>query len=89
MDKFILDRIENELYVLETEDGKTIDVSKNQIKTAAKEGDVLIKKGDGYYFDKVKTKERQNEIEQLMEGMWNDWLKLMKHIKVDIYGIRI
>lgn len=40
---YILDRFEdNDLAVLETDDGTTRDISRNQISPEAKEGDVLL-----------------------------------------------
>lgn len=72
MDKFTVDRIENEFYLLETEDGNIIEVERSLIKESPLEGDILIKKDSYYYLDKDITNSRKKEIENLIEGMWAD-----------------
>lgn len=70
---YILDRFEdNDLAVLETDDGATVDIPRVQIPPEAKEGDVLLElaknEHDGevrYAVDFDATKARRREVSDL------------------------
>lgn len=53
----IIDRIEEELAVVETDDGY-IDVPLSEIEGDARDGAVLAELGDGYTVDEATTEER-------------------------------
>ncbi|MGL5149128.1 MAG: DUF3006 domain-containing protein [Clostridium sp.] len=72
IEHFIIDRVEDDIYVLEDEDGNINDIKKCYIKTEAVEGDVLIKKDIYFYVDKEETEKRKREIGKLMKGLWVD-----------------
>lgn len=70
---YILDRFEdNELAVLETDDGTTLDVPRIQIPPEAKEGDVLLELAENeldgelcYAVDFDATEQRRREVSDL------------------------
>lgn len=72
MDSFIIDRIEGNYVVLETEDENIININKDLVKGNFNEGDVLIKKGDIYIVDPILTKNRRDKIKNMMKGMWDE-----------------
>ncbi|AYE34067.1 DUF3006 domain-containing protein [Clostridium septicum] len=72
MDSFIIDRIEENYVVLETEAENIININKDLVKGNFNEGDVLIKKGDIYIVDPILTKNRRDKIKNMMKGMWDE-----------------
>ncbi|MEG1286452.1 DUF3006 domain-containing protein [Clostridium sp.] len=71
-EKYIVDRIESEYYILETPNGEMINIPKDKFSKSLKEGDVLYKIGSTYSFSEEETKKRMDEIEELMKGMWEE-----------------
>lgn len=63
MDKYILDRFEEDFAVLEREDGSTQAVKKSLLENA-KEGDVLILSDGKYVVDAEETAQRRIRIEE-------------------------
>ena len=61
MEKYILDRFEDEFAVLEKEDGST-DVIKKNLLCNAREGDVIIFTDGKYVVDENETKLRRAAI---------------------------
>lgn len=74
MDKnsFIVDRIEDNIVVLEQNDGKIINIDLSCIDEVPSEGDVLVKIDNIYKVDKEATLRRKNHIGKLMRGMWSN-----------------
>ena len=73
MDKlYIVDRFEGDYIILETPDGKMIDVEKDNVIGKVSEGDCLIYKDNHFLLDEEKTKMRRKEIGDKMKGMWSD-----------------
>ncbi|MED0714296.1 DUF3006 domain-containing protein [Aeribacillus sp. FSL K6-1121] len=70
--KFIIDRFENDIAVCEDENGKIIEISKSQLPKNAETGDVIIQKNNRYYVDKQETSKRRQEIEELMDELFED-----------------
>lgn len=68
MEKFILDRFEENFAVLQKETGKTVDVEKSLLPDA-KEGDVLILECGVYRIDAEETSKRKERIIQKMEKL--------------------
>lgn len=64
----IIDRFEGDLVVVEIE-GETKDFPKEILPSEAKVGDVIEIK---VTLLKVETKKLENEIEQLMQDVWED-----------------
>jgi len=69
--KFIIDRFENDIAVCE-ENGKIIEILKSQLPKNAETGDVIIQKNNRYYVDKQETSKRRQEIEELMDELFED-----------------
>lgn len=65
--RIVIDRIEENVAIVEKEDGEIIEMSKNLIPPDAKEGDVLL-----IQIDKENTIDRQQEITSIMEEVWHD-----------------
>lgn len=69
---YIVDRIEEEYIVLETQYETIIEIKKILVEAGVKEGDCLRKIGENYKIDKKETKERRERISNAMKGMWAD-----------------
>ena len=65
---YIIDRIENDIAVIEYND-KTFEIPKSNLPTGAKEGHVLIKNGESYTIDWDLTKKRHNNIKNRLEKL--------------------
>ncbi len=65
--RVVIDRIEEEIVVVELDDGSMEEMSAGLIPDKAKEGDILIIK-----VDTESTIDRQDEITELMEDLWED-----------------
>ncbi len=63
----VIDRIEEDMAVVETDDGSLYDIPKNLIPSDAKEGDVLL-----IEVDKDSTIDREQEIVDLMDDVWDE-----------------
>ena len=63
MEKYILDRFEENFAVLEKKSGGTIDVNIDLIENA-KEGDVIVEKDGKYFVDEKATLERKALMEE-------------------------
>lgn len=71
-EKYIVDRIESEYYILEASSSEMIKIPKSKVREPLKEGDVLYRIGEEYIFSKEATKKRIDEINELMKGMWEE-----------------
>lgn len=69
---YIVDRLEGNIVVCETEDGKMSNISLEAVNGNPKEGDVLVLNNSKYQIDIEITLKRKKEIEDLMKGMWNE-----------------
>ncbi|HHX59388.1 MAG TPA: DUF3006 domain-containing protein [Epulopiscium sp.] len=63
--RIVIDRIEEEVAVIEKEDGSFVNMSKRLIPPEAKEGDVLQ-----ITVDRSSTVDRVQEITSLMDELW-------------------
>ena len=69
----IIERIEEDIVIIELEDGKHIEVSKNNFPENIKEGDFVFESEDNYFVDVDKTME--NWLEELKTKIiWDKWL---------------
>ncbi|GGB42944.1 DUF3006 domain-containing protein [Fictibacillus barbaricus] len=71
MIKGIIDRFEGEYVVVEI-DGKTKDFLKVYFPKEAKPGDVVYIKGTNIRIEKHETKKLEDEIQKLMDEVWED-----------------
>jgi len=67
---YIVDRKEDKYYILESSNGKMINVNKDEIQKSLKEGDVVYKKNNKYYYDENETQRRKKDIRESMNEMW-------------------
>lgn len=65
--KWIIDRIEGDTAVCETENGGFADIKLESLPTGAKEGDVLI-----LCIDKAKTEKRKEDLNRKMNSLFKD-----------------
>lgn len=65
--RIVIDRIEEEVAVVEKADGSFEEMPKRLIPPEAKEGDVLL-----ITVDKESTVDRAQEITSLMDELWHD-----------------
>lgn len=68
---YVVDRIEGEIIVLETFEGKMIKVNKSEVNSTIKEGDILFKDNKVYFFDEEATKKRRKIIKNISNDIWN------------------
>lgn len=70
--KFIVDRIENKSVVLEDDKKDIILIDIDFFNKQPKDGDVVIMCNNSFYIDEEFTKDKKNEINNLMKGMWEE-----------------
>ena len=68
----IIDRFESDLAIIEVEDGHTLDYPRHLLPIDAEVGDVIIIDGNHFTVDKKETKKRRNEIDGLMDELFED-----------------
>ncbi|WP_138206533.1 DUF3006 domain-containing protein [Haloimpatiens lingqiaonensis] len=69
--KGIIDRFEECFAVIELDNGEMIDIERDKIPKEAKEGDV-IDIGEEITVDLEETKRRKEDIEKMVEDMWEE-----------------
>lgn len=69
MEKYIVDRFEEEYLVLEKETGETLDVLKKEISDAQK-GDVVIFENGKYTVDREETEARKKIIAEKLRKLF-------------------
>ena len=69
MEKYIVDRFEEEYLVLEKETGETLDVLKKEIPDVQK-GDVVIFENGKYTVDREKTEARKKIIAEKLRKLF-------------------
>jgi hypothetical protein len=65
--KYIIDRFEGDLAVVEIEEGVFTNIPKIALPKEAKEGDII-----DVSVDNNETEQRRKNIEKLMENLWAD-----------------
>ena len=68
--KIIIDRLEGNYAVCESNKKEIIKLDRTIIPADAKEGDVLIMKGGIFILDSSETTRRRTKIEELMNDVW-------------------
>lgn len=67
----VIERIEEDIVIIELDDGKHVEVSKNDFPEDIKEGDFVLKYNDQYIIDDDKTSEFRRRIAELQNSLWN------------------
>lgn len=65
----VIDRIEESIAVIEFDNGKIENITLENIKGEAKEGDVLLLKNGLYFIDTEETNKRKKEAESFL-NLW-------------------
>lgn len=69
--KYIIDRFEYDMAILEGDDGIMFDVPRSLVAKDAKEGDCLILAGDDtYIIDESATASRKENIDNLIDDLF-------------------
>ena len=68
--EYIVDRIEDNVAVLEGEDGDMTDVKLAELPEGVKEGDVLELKEGRYRIDCARTQNRREQMEDLFRSLF-------------------
>lgn len=66
----VIDRFEGDFAVCECEDKTILNINVNKLPKNVCEGDVLVIDGVNIRVDYEETKKRKQEIEGLMEDLW-------------------
>ncbi len=72
MELVIIDRFEGDYALCEDEEGQILEIEKSKIPADAKEGDVLVIRGDDIFVDKEETARLRQQIKKLMEELWEE-----------------
>jgi hypothetical protein len=67
----IVDRFEENIAILETEDGH-IRVPRSELPSQTREGDVLVARDKKWVLEPQATHERRKKIKKLAEKLWQD-----------------
>ena len=73
METFIVDRLENDLVILERDNKTFLQVPLTVFVSPVSEGSVVLVDADGnYYVDKAKTAARKAKLFQLQKNIFSD-----------------
>jgi len=65
--EYIIDRIEDGIAVLENKSGEIIELPRKDLPKGAREGQCLIKEGEGYAIDRAGTEKRKAEMKARLD----------------------
>lgn len=70
MKTYIIDRFEENMAICETEENTIVKISRLDLPSESREGDILIQtKDETFYIDSEATKERRRKLEQLFSKL--------------------
>lgn len=67
----VVERIEENIVIVELDDGKYIEVSKNKFPDDIREGDFVFESEDVYFINVDKTVNLRKKITELQNSLWN------------------
>lgn len=67
----IIERIEEDIVVIENDNGDHFEVLKNRFPENIKEGDFVLKSKNNYIIDMEKTIELRKKNTELQNSLWN------------------
>ena len=70
--EYIVDRIEGNYVICETEQGNFLKVERNQLPPNVSEGDVLQEEDGAFQIDQQKTKQRKQKIFNLSKSVFKN-----------------
>lgn len=71
MEIYVIDRIIDDFVIIQGNDMKAITIKRNEIVGFCKEGNVLIKNKEKYFFSQEETEKRINIIKDLTKSLWS------------------
>ncbi len=69
--KISIDRFEGKIAVCEMENGETMEIEKSRLPKGTKAGDVLVVDGETITIDPEETKRRKEQIEKLVNDLFD------------------
>lgn len=66
----IIDRFEGDIAICEKPDRSLMNIQRTRLPHGAREGDVLIIKGDRIVLDSAETARRKKSAEDMMKHLW-------------------
>lgn len=67
----IIERIENDIVVIEDDNGNHFEVPEEIFAQKAEEGDFIVKTDNGFIVDVNKTSELRKKMVELQNSLWN------------------
>ncbi len=67
----IIERIEEDIVILEIESGEHLELPRIIFSENIKEGDFVLESEDGYIIDIDKTSELREKMAELQNSLWN------------------
>jgi hypothetical protein len=68
--RLIIDRFEGDFAVCENDNKIMVNISKKELPSEVKEGDVIYKYDEKYIIDLEETKKRKQEIQDITKNLW-------------------
>jgi hypothetical protein len=68
--RLIIDRFEGDFAVCENDNKIMVNISKKELPSEVKEGDVIYKYDEKYIIDLEETKKRKQEIHDIIKNLW-------------------
>lgn len=66
----IIDRFENDLAVVETDNGEHANIERKLLPFDAREGDCIVEENGRFIIDKNETDRRRKRITELQNNLW-------------------
>lgn len=72
MEFYAIDRIEDQIVVLESPDGSMVALSLSELPDGVAEGDLLLKTEAGFVLDVAATQQRRKELFDLQKSLFDN-----------------
>ena len=70
--RLVIDRFEGDYAICQGDDGHMQEIERRKIPKEAQEGDIIVLQGDKIFIDKEETLKMRDEIEKLMEELYEE-----------------
>ena len=68
---YIIDRIEGDYVILESDDGSMKEIKSSEIQGSFTEGDILLMEEGYFIVSEELTEERKKHVEDILKDMWS------------------